>query len=210
MIEIKTTIDLRGLEKFKTLVHTSTSGPTSDLVKDVFLKWAARYRSFIQQRFNQFSRGGGDWSPLAEGTIKARARRPISRLYQSLANGDINEEQFSKRIRGARKKAEKSLANYEANPTDIAILRDTNTLFNALDPGSLQEWVPYGIRVGYGGTESYPNGTSIADIAEFHQLGNSKLPKREILVEPPEDILQDMRDDVVFALHEIIKEYESL
>jgi len=31
-----------------------------------------RYSAFSRRRFNQYSRGGGDWAPLAKSTVDAR------------------------------------------------------------------------------------------------------------------------------------------
>lgn len=37
-------------------------------------QWAARYRGFVQRRFNTFSKGGGDWKPLAASTVRQRRK----------------------------------------------------------------------------------------------------------------------------------------
>lgn len=74
-------------------------GDIDDVIALVATKWGARYRSFVQERFDIFSKGGGDWPPLKASTV---ARR-----------------------RKGRKKSKKPRAT---------ILRDTNTLFTALQP----------------------------------------------------------------------------
>jgi len=82
------------------------------------------------------------------------------------------------------------------------ILRDTGTLFAALNPvflsqaGALQKNIPYGIRVGFGGPASHPSGNvSVADIASFHHFGKGVLPTRSIIVKPPQSIVNKMVDD---------------
>lgn len=35
-------------------------------------KWEARYRGFALKRFDVFSKGGGNWAPLAPATIRRR------------------------------------------------------------------------------------------------------------------------------------------
>lgn len=126
--------------------------------------WAARYRGFIQERFDTYSKGGGDWAPLAPSTIKARRKG-----------------------RG------------KGSP---AILKNTGILFAAINPtfsgqpGALQEDIPFGVRVGYGGEARYPGASpAIADIAAFHQAGGRHLPKREIIVDPPITVTEAMAQD---------------
>ena len=217
-ISITTRVDLRGLQKFKDMVHKDNRGPTSPVIRNVMLQWAHRYLSFLQRRFDTYSKGGGDWKPLAPATIEARIRKPIARLYKALEQGDVTEEQFETRIKGARRKVAKAKEKYEAGDMDVSILRDTNTLFEALDPsgsgrpGSLQEWIPYGIRIGYGGSQTHPSGNgavTIADIAAFHQVGGTRLPKREIVVEPPPEVMEAMREDAIRGLDQFAKEDQA-
>lgn len=182
MINATVKVDLKPLEQYRKQLdqdlrsggQVSGGSPINNAIK----KWAARYRSFIQERFANFSRGGGDWPPLKASTIRAR--------------------------RKGRKKG---------GGLTAAILRDTNTLFNALSPeftnkpGAIQEEIPFGVRVGYGGPGKYTKknkGTAtIADIANFHQIGAGHLPVREIIVQPSERLLQQMGDDMNKALIEM-------
>jgi hypothetical protein len=69
MIEATVKVSLVGLKKFKGVI--SEGGPA---VTKFLTQWAARYRGFIQLRFSKFSKGGGDWAPLAESTILARTK----------------------------------------------------------------------------------------------------------------------------------------
>lgn len=41
-------------------------------IRKAYNQWAARYSTFTRRRFNTYSRGGGDWKPLALSTILAR------------------------------------------------------------------------------------------------------------------------------------------
>lgn len=49
----------------------------------VFFQWAVRYRSFVQRRFNEYSRGSGDWPPLKsrDGSIL----RDTGTLFNTMA-----------------------------------------------------------------------------------------------------------------------------
>lgn len=70
-------IDLKGLKKFKHILDADMAGSGNGPVADAFKQWAARYRGFVQRRFNDYSKGSGDWPPLAESTIKARRGKGI-------------------------------------------------------------------------------------------------------------------------------------
>lgn len=97
-------------------------------------------------------------------------------------------------------------------------LRDTGTLFGALDPvfsskpGALEKLVDGSIVVGFGGPGAYTQTKgkrfTVADIAAFHQTGGGKLPKRTILVMPDKDLYKAMREDLRRTVMRIIKRAE--
>lgn len=178
-MSITTTIkvDLSGLKEFKKLLDQDlraggqkTGGSP---ISNAFKQWAVRYRSFLQERFAMYSRGGGNWPPLKPSTVRRRKKKSTT------------------------------------------ILRDTGTLFNALTPeftgkpGALEERIPYGIRVGYGGpgryTKKYGGTATIADIASFHQVGAGYLPKREIIVPPSDHVLGLMAEDMNRAIAKMLR-----
>lgn len=93
-----------------------------------------------------------------------------------------------------------------------SILRDTGTLFTALEPtftgkpGALEQAIPFGIRVGYGGYAKHKgtsNDLTIAAIAEFHQLGMGFNPVREMIVEPDAQVVASMAKDMERALKKL-------
>lgn len=160
MITTRITINLRGLRKFAGKVKDN-----SPVMNKIVKQWAVRYRSFIQERFVKYSRGGGNWPPLKAATLKRR--------------------------RG----------------TTAAILRDTGTLFSALAPtfqslpGQHEKRIKFGVEVGYGGPHAHPSGAAtVADIASFHQQGSGPLPKREIIVAPPQAVIDKMAKDAANAI----------
>lgn len=180
MIKVTVKVDLEPLRRFNTELSRDLRGSGSGHIRAALKQWAVRYRSFVQERFDTFSKGGGDWPPLSPRTIAGRRKGRGSRRF----------------AKGA-----------------VAILRDTGTLFGALSPtftgkpGQLQEDIPFGVRVGYGGPHRYPSGgrATIADIAAFHQEGNSRLPKREIIVTPSERVLDQMAADMDRAIGRTIR-----
>lgn len=83
-----------------------------------------------------------------------------------------------------------------------SILRDTNTLFAALapmweaPPGSINQLITGGVSVGFGGPAGHPSGlVTIAEIASFHNAGDG-VPKREIIVEPSQEVLNGCANDL--------------
>ncbi len=181
MIQATVKVNLEPLKRFGASVSAGMSGGTGP-IRDAFVQWAARYRGFVRERFDKYSKGGGDWPPLAESTKRKR--------------------------RGPRKGHKGSRS--------FSILRDTGTLFNALTPtftaapGQLQENIPFGIRVGYGGPAKHPSGAaSIADLAAFHQTGAGRLPKREIIVAPDARTLAAMAGDMERGIARAIRESGS-
>lgn len=91
----------------------------------------------------------------------------------------------------------------------FTILRDTDTLFNALhpqleNPGALKKHLRDGIRVGYGGSARHPKGKmTIARLAEIHHRGLGHNPARPIIVEPDRATLNRMKKDYERGLRKL-------
>lgn len=158
-------VDLSGLQQFGQQVDDGLRNGTGPF-KAMYEQWAARYRAFVQERFDTFSRGGGDWRPLKY-----------------------------KRKRGSRERA--------------SILRDTNTMFRALNPtfqgqpGALQQHIPYGIEVGFGGNAMHPSTQgkiTVAELARIHHLGLGHVPARTIIVDPSAQVVAGMVKDAERAV----------
>ena len=115
------------------------------------------YLAAVRERYNRLSRGGGEWPPLSPVTIARKQSRSGSRL---------------------------------GGEPPSAILKDTGQLFNALEPGAPGNTfrdTPDGILVGIGGPVAHAGSTAtMAQIAEFHQVGAGKLPARPIMFLPTE------------------------
>lgn len=191
-------LDLKGLESFGTAVNAQLNGQPGPVQSAIKL-WAVRYRSFAQIRFDLYSRGGGDWKQLAASTIKQRRRGTKSNTLKLRA------------IYAQKQKADPASVSMGGV---ISILRDTGLLFNALNPvfngapGAIEDQIPFGVRVGYGGPQRHDNDkyATIADIASYHQEGNlPRMPSRKIIVDPPEDLLHVMAEDMQKAMVEVAK-----
>jgi hypothetical protein len=184
------TIDFGPLNRAFLSVKESNS-PFWDKIRK---QWFARYLGFIKERFDRYSKGEGNWTALAESTIRGRrkgTKKTRNRGAQSLM-----------RTKGG------GLSNAGGR---FAILVDTGTLKAAINPdlksppGGLREAIEYGIKVGYG-SDSHPESKqSIDAIASYHQQGNSRLPRREIIVSPTDAIMQSMANDALRALDSELK-----
>ncbi len=152
-------------------------------MKRVLMQWGEIYRAFVQERFDQFSRGGGGWPRLAEST--KRQRRKPSRP----------------RSRSARR---------------FSILRDTNLMFMALSPtfrslpGQFQQANRLSVEVGYGGAGYHREARmTVARLASIHDSGEGPfLPRREIIVQPPQRTVQLMADKANEGLRKAAVEQE--
>lgn len=163
MIKGTVKVDLRALKRFQAALRSDLRGSTNGPVRAAIHQWAMRYRSFAQERFDTFSKGGGNWQKLSAATIRGR--------------------------RGKQQR--------------VSILRDTGTLFNALaptfdgKPGQLQQDIPFGVRVGFGGAAKHPTANAtVADIARFHDQGLGRNPQRQIIVKPPSSVTRLMATDM--------------
>ena len=124
----------------------------------------------------------------------ARYRGFVQRRFVKFSRGGGDWQPLkNKRRRGKKGKA--------------ALLRDTNTMFAALDPqfqrkpGQLQKDVPFGIKVGYGGGGSHPiSSLSVTKLAELHQTGEGNLPARQMIVEPDQQTVKGMAADMQRAM----------
>ena len=235
--QVQVVVDLSGCRQFRTALRAGLMGHAGP-VRDALQLWANEYLSFTQERFDVFSKGGGNWAPLAESTERARrdvakVRRNVAKARRSLRKA-VERKRKATRVRYSSSKPKtalrKTLQAMEAMTkakvrldkwrrregairAKLAILRDTNTLFNTLSPsiempGQVRRHIPFGIEIGFGGGAAHPKGdATIADIARFHQEGNASgnLPAREILVMPDVNVLNRMTLHMLTALRKLIK-----
>jgi len=76
-VELSIQVNLRPLRRLRRdLGQLGRRGPFVDLMD----KWVARYLGFARRRYVRFSRGGGDWPPLAPATVRKRRRGTTSRM----------------------------------------------------------------------------------------------------------------------------------
>ena len=159
-------------------------------LRGVFKQWGRIYLSFVQRRFNAFSRGGGNWPKLTEETVKRKRGKASP----------------SRRRRARRVSA---AAGSVAAPT--AMLVATGTLKSALDigsPGNVFKLLVDGARVGFAQTRHPAGGVSILGLAVIHDLGLGRVPQREILVEPDTDTQRQLNRSLSLGLDKLGKRSE--
>lgn len=192
-------MNLKPFTRFVATVMDSNSS----FWKKIRKQWQARYLGFIWERFDTSSKGGGDWPALAQSTINRRRK----------GNSNSIQSQLSKRGKFNIGAASSVNRDMQSAGGRFAILANTGTLKNAIDPrfenpsGSLREEILYGVRVGYGGSAKHENTKGTIDaLASYHQEGNGNLPQRKIIVDPPDNIVQLMIDDADRAVENAIKQ----
>lgn len=218
-MEMKATvsIDLSRLERFAGYVRDGLEEHTGP-IGDAFENWGRIFRAFLQERFYLQARGGGEWPPLKIKSAAARAyamyRRFKAQWEPKLRRKEITQEEYDKRYAAVRRKVRKQTARTrEIEGANVSILIDTGTLAGALEgrfagaPGALEEKIPFGIRVGYGGPAPHPKskGATVAEIALFHQEGGPRLPQRRIIVDPDEETISEMGRVMTDAVYKLIR-----
>lgn len=162
----------------------------------VDLKPLRRFASEIEKDLTQ--NGNGE---VAKALSKwaVRMRGFLQKRFASLSRGGGEWPPLSPRTIAGRRKGSSS------------ILRDTGTLFAALNPvfdgraGAIEQRIKYGVRVGYGSPAKHPKSQSmtISQIAEIHQLGLGRNPVRRIIVPPDQATLDAMVKDMELAVSRI-------
>lgn len=194
---------------FKVSIPKSMSGARartffdSPEFRNVRRQWLSRVSAFTLRRFDAFSRGGGNWAPLALSTVKGRrsggsGRNPAKATRSSLARDT--------RRSGGLVAAGKT----------VAILKDTGLLRNALrlsSPGNAARDIPNGVAFGISGGPAHIRagatkigGTaSVGQIARWHQDGAGHNPERRIIVKPDATTLEAMRRDLLAGFKAKVK-----
>lgn len=190
-LSVKVTTDLGPLKTTRQALAAgfSRGGSVPPAFVTMRTLWGRRYESFIRRRFDRFSRGGGDWPPLSPRTI--RARRPAARHKR--ARTVTKGRNASKGVGVGR---------------TVSILRNTGTLFGALTigaAGNAFRHTPGGIAFGFKGGK-HPGGTTIAQIAAWHNSGAGNNPRRRILVQPDTVTLKQMRGDLNRAIQQTMRD----
>jgi len=185
MARIRVTYQMQNAE---TLLRNATPG--SRATRKILTSWSTRYKRSSHARFRLLSQadGGGVWKPMAESTKRQRRhgrggghKRGTQAYRKAIASGG----------------------------GQISLLWDTGLLRTALDPsgqvkpGGLLEFTDTNVLVGFGGPAKHgEDDFTIAQLAEWHHYGgtNGRPPKRELLVEPTEDVKSEMVKDAVTIL----------
>lgn len=173
MLKARVNVRLRGLVKFRQVMQEDLRGSGGGPIRACLKQWAARYRAFAQERFAIFSRGGGDWAPLAPSTIKGRRKgkgkglvaailRNLGFLFQALS------------------------PSFTKKPGQLESTIPFGVRVGFGGPGAYPK-----------------GPATVADIASFHQEGGPHLPQRKIIVDPPLAVITGMQNDMLRALDKL-------
>ncbi len=211
-IRVNVTVQTDGADRLIAGLSAMQTGSPPPPVQDMFNVWGRRIEAFTKKRFEVFSRGGGDWPPLALSTVrKRRGPRMDSETGRGYGGRGRGFGGFGEGGRTSLARDTKRGGQFVSAGRTVTILRDTGVLFKALtigQPGSTFELIPSGVRYGVGGNQRHAGlvarvagkaasvkSPSIGDIASFHQFGSGRLPKREIIVVPDQSVLDNMAKD---------------
>lgn len=175
-------VDLGPLRSFRSVLEADLRRRQNGPVRAALKQWAARYRSFLRERFSIYSRSGGNWKPLADSTI---ARRRKGKGTKRFAAGST------------------------AILIDKGIMFGALDVVFRGKPGQLQEDIEFGIRVGIGGAGIHGEDEfTVGDLAFWHDQGDG-VPKREIIVPPDGQTKEGMRSDMERALIKLSKDTKN-
>lgn len=158
MPQITIAINIGGFSALKQVLATP------EMRQMVGHAWGLMYSSWVRQRFVRYSQGGGTsfkkgWSP-GSGTGQVAGEK-----WAPLAESTL---------KGRRKQGK-----------GAAILRDTNMLFASL--AHIRIIVTNAVGVGFAtlaildSANMYSSGTTVSDVAYYHQHGGGNLPRRVIM-----------------------------
>jgi hypothetical protein len=198
-VQIKTNGGMAEIRRAMDSLRSETPAPEIQAWQTQTL---SRVETYIRRRFNLFSRGGGNWPPLALSTIRARRGAPTKQQSELRSRGkDRRGRDIALTVaRDTRRGGGIVDAGRQAQ-----ILADTGVLRNALtlnQTGNVSARIKGGVRYAIGGgamhggkaprpstrKRSVPAGaittTTIGQLAQWHDEGAGRLPQRKILVPP--------------------------
>ena len=145
-------------------------------------------------------------STLLDSVKKLRGSKSKKKQLKSTLKTAVGMVSRSKIKASGKSKTPKGQMNVR-----IGMLRDTGTMFLALAPvlntsgGAMQTGFPGGIKLGFEGGTHPGKGVTVAQLALIHNNGSSKLPKRQIIVEPDDNLQTLMVADLERGIKKLDK-----
>jgi len=147
------TVDLRKLKALEGV----TSQRSPEMIS--FKKGAAQsYRAFLSERFNKFSRGGGNWKKTKRWKSKGGRYKRLNGTRGHLILRDTN-----------------------------TLFRSLTPKYSGL-PGQYQKLTGNRIVVGIKGGKHPKAKISVGRLAAIHNSGEGRMPKRQIFVRPTTEL----------------------
>lgn len=165
-MEIGFEIDASPLTGFLNNLYTAAeAGLSGDELHGGFEKAQSLYLEAQRERFEENSRGGGEWADLSPST-------KLGRYYSA----------------GGRFKRERGVSRADrlnqVSGMQFSILNKTGGVLASLSPGDPQ-------NILHADGDAMLAGTAVPR-ARFHNSGGARLPQRRILHDPTAQLLEDM------------------
>jgi hypothetical protein len=212
------TTAIPGLWGFLVGIRNPGSNPA---VEKMWQQVGEIYSAFIRRRYVKLSRGGGEWPDIKTQTLVGRQRSSVRRVKEMIEDGYLSGPAAEKALKRAQAKVHRLVAvlgggdqvwaRARAKGTKLedarkklkhAILIDTGTLLGTLTigaSGNISVRTPEGYRFGIGGAGD------IGTIANAHNEGSKRLPKRTIIVKPDEPTMAQIKRVCTNAVKESIR-----
>lgn len=200
-------VNLEPLKQFASIIENDLRRNGSGPIRRAIKQWGRRYRAFARERFDKFSKGGGDWQKLADSTKKRRRGKTYSILkdteilfaaltptFQNRPGQFEQDIPFGIRVGygGPGRHPVRSKAKTKKGRTRARLRAGKGGFFRA------------GPRM---------STATVADIAGFHNEGvrypNGKVVKREIIVQPDQTTIDGCVEDMLRALETLGKQCEA-
>ena len=101
--------------------------------------------------------------------------------------------------------------NWRPNKKGTPILRDTDTIYNALTPkflglpGQYERHIKGGVEIGIKGGKHPKAVVSVGQLSAYHQSGVGRNPRRIIIVNPPPLVKKELKLELVKAEQRVNK-----
>jgi len=79
-------VNTNPIRKLYKVLAAVGSGSSHPRVREMYKTWTRIYRTYIHERFQTYSRGGGDWPPLAKRTVDRKKSSLILIETRTLIN----------------------------------------------------------------------------------------------------------------------------
>lgn len=173
-------LNLSPLRKYRESLRKEIASGTE--ANNLMVRFGRRYLAYLRDRFRVNRAGGGEWRPLAAGTIRATERK----------EGRVGILHVTGQVFNALR---------EGQPGNLfERTRDGIRVGYGGEAKHVIESTGGKLRV---------SKLTIADIASIHNAGGSRVPRRRIIVLPDEPLRKLMHDDTKRTVERLMRQAQS-